>query len=76
MKPIALAASVLGILGCILFALRDGSMKSPPFFFALTAIVLNGVLILLWIFLFKPNPSVHLPAQAYAERLVGSLDTM
>ncbi len=75
MKRIALAAGVLGIIGCASFAIRNWSTKSTPISFSLVGLAINVVLLLLWIFLFKPN-WVRLAAHAYAERLLGSLDAM
>ena len=75
MKPIGLPASVLGVIVCALFAMRNWSVKSAPMFLSVAGFAINVVLLLLWIFLFKPN-WVRLAAEAYAESLLGSLDAM
>jgi hypothetical protein len=75
MKPIGLPAAILGIIGCVSFATRNWSAQSASLFFSLVGLAINVIFLLLWIFLFKPN-WVRVAAEAYAERLLGSLDTM
>ncbi len=75
MKPVALCSTVLGMLGGLVFVFCNWSGNSVSCVFALVAIAINGVLLLLWVFVVNPK-WVRVVARAYAERLLGSLDTL
>ena len=75
LKPVGLSIALLSaiILGSRLYGeFADHRMVSPAM---VTAAGLNVLFVVLWLFVFRPQ-WVKVPADAYAERLLESLDTL
>jgi hypothetical protein len=74
-KPIGIISSAVGACSSVLFILiRLGGGRSELIFDAAGGAMSLGLL-LLWLFRFKPE-WVRLAGQAYAERLIGSVDSL
>jgi hypothetical protein len=72
-KPIGLIAASSGVVSCALFAATHlRAEQSVPLFGTVGAVV-SVTLLFLWLFIIRPD-WVHLAADAYAERLIRSLD--
>jgi hypothetical protein len=72
-KPTGLIAVSLGTVSCALFVTTHLRAESSVLLFGIAGLVVCVTLGLLWLFVIKPN-WVRLAADAYAERLIGSLD--
>ena len=74
-KPLGIVSSAVGTCSSVLFILiRWGGGRSELIFDAAGG-VMSLVLLLLWLFKFEPE-WVRLAGQAYAERLIGSVDSL
>lgn len=74
-KPFGIASSSVGTCSSTLFALIRWNSDRSELIFNAAAGVLSVLLLLLWLFKFKPE-WVRLAGQAYAERLIGSIDSL
>jgi hypothetical protein len=75
-KPFGIIAACLGVAGGALFLLlRSMTSGSDENLFAAATITVSFALLVLWIIVIKPS-WVRVPAEAYAERLIGSLDNL
>ncbi len=74
-KPIGLIAASLGVLSCVIFTSTNLRAEQSVLLFGLIGAVVSGVLLLLWLFVIRPE-WVRLAADAYAERLIRSLDAL
>jgi len=72
-KPIALIAVALGTASCALFVTTHVQAESSVLLFGIAGLVVSLTLGVLWMFVIKPN-WVRLAADAYAERLIRSID--
>jgi hypothetical protein len=72
-KPTGLIAVSLGMVSCALFVTTHLRAESSVLLFGIAGLVVSVTLGLLWLFVIKPN-WVRLAADAYAERLIRSLD--
>jgi hypothetical protein len=73
-KRFGIISSSLGVLSSVLFALLRWNRGRSELVFDAAAATVSLILLLLWLFKFKPE-WVRLVGEAYAERLVGSLDS-
>jgi hypothetical protein len=71
LKPFGIASSAIGTASCGFFALRHNESASA----GLVGTILSGALLVLWIFVFRPE-WVRAMANAYAEQLLAALDVM
>jgi hypothetical protein len=75
-KPFGIIATCLGGAGGALFLLlRSRARGSDENLFAAVTIAVSFALLVLWIVVIKPS-WVRVPAEAYADRLIGSLDNL
>lgn len=74
-KPIGLIAASLGIVSCAIFTAKHLRAAQSVLLFGIAGLVVSVTLLLLWLFTIKPE-WVHLAADAYAERLIRSLDAL
>jgi len=72
-KPIGLIAVSSGTVSCALFVTTHLRAESSVLLFGIAGLVVSVTQGLLWLFVIKPN-WVRLAADAYAERLIRSLD--
>jgi hypothetical protein len=72
-KPIGLTAGSLGLVSCALFTATHLRAAQSVLLFGVAGLVVSMMLLLLWLFAIRPD-WVHLAAEAYAERLIRSLD--
>jgi hypothetical protein len=72
-KPIGLIATSLGVVSCALFTVTHLRAESSVLLFGIAGLVVGVMLLFLWLFIIKPD-WVRLAADAYAERLIRSLD--
>ena len=72
-KPIGLSAASLGVGSCAIFAAKHFQAPQSVLLFGVAGLVVSMTLLFLWLFTIKPE-WVHLAADAYAERLIRSLD--
>lgn len=74
-RPIGLIAASFGIASCALFTAKHLRAEQSVLLFGIAGLVVSVTLLLLWLFTIKPE-WVHLAADAYAERLIRSLDAL
>lgn len=74
-KPSGISCSLVGIGSSVVFLAVHRDSGQHEFLFAILACFVSVTLLLLWIFVVNPA-WVRTAAEAYAERLVGSLDSM
>ena len=72
-KPIGLMVAALGIVSCALFTATHLRAEQSVLLFGSAGLVVSVTLLLLWLLAIKPD-WVRLAADAYAERLIRSLD--
>jgi hypothetical protein len=72
-KPIGLIVAPVGVVSCALFTATRLQAEQSVLLFGIAGVVVSVTLLLLWLFVIKPD-WVHLAADAYAERLIRSLD--
>lgn len=73
LKPIAISTTTCGIMSCGVFLYKHLHDFSEAESFGVVGLFVSLGLLLLFLFVFKPN-WVRLTAEAYAERLLGSID--
>jgi hypothetical protein len=72
-KPIGLIAASLGVVSCALFMATHLRAEQSVLLFDTAGAVASVTLLFLWLFIIKPD-WVRLAADAYAERLIRSLE--
>lgn len=72
-KPIGLIAASLGVVSCAFFTATHLRAELSVLLFGTAGAVVSVTLLFLWLFIIKPD-WVRLAADAYAERLIRSLD--
>src|SRR5882724_5463170 len=72
-KPIGLIVASLGVVSCALFTATHLRAEQSVLLFGIAGLVVSITLLFLWLFVIKPD-WVRLAADAYAERLIRSLD--
>ena len=73
-KPFGIIAASVGVASAVVFAVVRRSGGRSELIFSLVSGAASLVLLLLWLFVIKPS-WVRVTAEAYAERLIGSLDS-
>jgi hypothetical protein len=74
-KPVGLVAASMGVLSCAIFIATHLSAEQSVLLLVVVGAVVSAMLLLVWLFVIKPQ-WVRLAADAYAERLIRSLDAM
>jgi hypothetical protein len=74
-KPIGIIVGVLGTVSCTLFVTTHLRAESSVLLFGIAGLVMSVTLVLLWLFVIK-SIWVRLAADAYAERLIRSIDSL
>ena len=72
-KPIGISASLIGFVTCGFAITRRLHGNTSGLLLSIVGATMSAALFLLWVFALSPN-WVRIPADAYAERLLGSLD--
>jgi hypothetical protein len=75
LKQVGIWSAALGAISCSLFVVLGIQAKPSTVLFGIVGALVSGVFLVLWLFVFNPN-WIKLAANAYAERLLGSLDNM
>jgi hypothetical protein len=75
LKPAGIWSAALGTISCSLSVILGIHDKPSSVLFGILGGMISGMLLFLWLFVFNPT-WIRLAAQAYAERLLGSLDSM
>lgn len=75
LKPFGIPSSIVGIASCSLAVILRGHRTASGLLLAIVGIAIGVLLFVLWLAVFSPN-WVRIPADAYAERLLGSLDNL
>jgi hypothetical protein len=73
-KPFGIIAASVGLASAVVFAVVRRSSGRSELTFCLVSGTASLTLLLLWLFVIEPS-WVRVTADAYAERLIGSLDT-
>jgi hypothetical protein len=73
MKSIGVSASILSVFSCGASLIHRLHGNHFGLLLSIMGTATSAILLLLWVFSFNPN-WVRVPAEAYAERLLGSLD--
>ncbi len=73
--PIGVIAASVGVLSCALFTATHLRAEQSVLLFGIAGAVVSVTLLLLWLLVIKPD-WVRLAADAYAERLIRSLDSL
>jgi hypothetical protein len=74
-KPFGISFALIGLTSCVLFLVFRWHGVRFELLFAAGTGALSAALLLLWVFVFKPS-WVCIAAEAYADRLIGSLDSL
>ena len=72
-KRVGVLVALLGVISCALFTATHRRAEQSVIPFGFAGLVVSVTLLLLWLFVIKPD-WVRLAADAYAERLIRSLD--
>ena len=75
LKPYGIPASLVGIISCGLSISHQWHKSPPGLLLSIVGTAISVVLSFLWFVVFNPD-WVRIPADAYAERLLGSLDNL
>lgn len=75
LKPHGIQSSLVGIVSCGLAIMHLRHGNPSALLLSIVGIAISAVLLLLWLVVFNPN-WVRVAADAYAERLLGSLDNL
>jgi hypothetical protein len=75
LKQAGIWSAALGAISCGLSVILGIHDKPPAVLFGIVGALISVALLVLWLFVFNPR-WVRLAAYAYAERLLGSLDSM
>jgi hypothetical protein len=75
LKPFGIPSSLIGVVSCGLAIIHRLHGNPSGLLLSIVGATISAGLFLLWLFVFNPN-WVRIPADAYAERLLGSLDNL
>lgn len=75
LKPYGIPSSLVGIISCGLAIIHRGHESPSGLLLGIVGTAISLSLLFLWLIVFTPN-WVRIPADAYAERLSGSLDNL
>lgn len=75
LKTFGIPSSLVGIASCSLAIIHRWRVNPSALLLSIVGITMSAVLLLLWLVTFNPN-WVRVAADAYAERLLGSLDNL
>jgi hypothetical protein len=74
-KPVGIGASSLGLMSCAVFAATHFRDEQSVTLLSIAGAIVSATLLILWLFVIRPR-WVRYAADAYAERLVRSLDAL
>jgi len=75
LKPFGIPSSLIGVFSCGLAIIHRWQGNPSALLLSIVGTVISALLFLLWLAVFNPN-WVRIAADAYAERLLGSLDNL
>jgi len=74
-SPIGIPSSLIGVVSCGIASVHRLHENASSLLLAIIGTVISAGLLFLWFFVLNPE-WVRIPAEAYAERLLGSLDNL